>query len=61
MLWTVGKMAELLGRLVDAPFANMLILAGLTLLGIGVIGKISRKIEPNAVGRGMSAALARYY
>ena len=50
-------MVELLSHLSDAPLANILVLAGLAFLGIGVIGKISGKIEPSAAGRVMAAVL----
>jgi hypothetical protein len=50
-------MFELLSHLSDAPLANILVLAGLAFLGIGVIGKISGKIEPSAAGRVMAAVI----
>ncbi len=50
-------MGDFLSHLVDAPLANILILAGLAFLGIGVIGKISGKIEPSTSGRIMSGVL----
>jgi hypothetical protein len=50
-------MADLLSHLVDAPLANILILAGLVFLGIGIVGKISGKIEPSTTGRIMSGLL----
>jgi len=49
--------ADLLSHLVDAPLANILILAGLAFLAIGILGKISGKIEPSAAGRIMSGLL----
>lgn len=49
-------MDELIGHLVDAPQANILIVAGLVFLGIAVVGKISGKIEPGKFGR-ITAAL----
>jgi hypothetical protein len=42
---------------VDAPIANILILAGLAFLAIGVVGKTSGKIEPGTTGRIMSGLL----
>jgi hypothetical protein len=50
-------MTDLLSHLVDAPVANILILAGLAFLTVGVLGKISGKIEPAASGRVMSGLL----
>jgi hypothetical protein len=50
-------MTDLLTHLVDAPLANILILAGLAFLGIAVIGKISGKIEPSTSGRAMAGVL----
>jgi len=50
-------MTDLLSHLVDAPLANILILAGLAFLGIAVIGKIRGKIEPSTSGRIMAGAL----
>jgi hypothetical protein len=50
-------MTDLLSHLVDAPLANILILAGLGFLAVGVIGKISGKIEPGTGGRIMSGIL----
>ena len=50
-------MVELLSHLADAPLANILVLAGLAFLGIGVIGKISGKLEPSAAGRVMCGVL----
>jgi hypothetical protein len=47
-------MADLVGHLVDAPLANVLILAGIAFLAVGVIGKISGKIEPGNTGRVLS-------
>jgi WXXGXW repeat (2 copies) len=48
---------DFLGHLVDAPFANILIIAGLLFLGIGVVGKITGKIEPSTMGRLMASLL----
>src|SRR5215469_11697707 len=50
-------MGDLLSHLVDAPLANILILAGLAFLGVAVIGKISGKIEPSTSGRVMAGIL----
>ena len=50
-------MTDVLSHLVDAPIANILILAGLAFLAIGVLGKISGKIEPNTTGRILSGLL----
>lgn len=50
-------MTDLLTHLVDAPLANIFILAGLIFLGIGILGKVSGQIEPSAAGRIMSAVL----
>jgi hypothetical protein len=46
---------DLISHLFDAPLPNLLIIAGLIFLGIGVWGKISGKIEPSASGRVMSS------
>jgi len=50
-------MSDFLTHLVDAPLANILILAGLAFLGVAVIGKISGKIEPSTSGRVMAGVL----
>jgi hypothetical protein len=50
-------MDELLSHLVDAPLANIFILAGLAFLAIGILGKISNKIEPSTTGRILSAVV----
>ena len=50
-------MSDLLSHLVDAPLANILILAGLAFLAIAVIGKIRGKIEPSTSGRVMAGTL----
>src|SRR5215475_2553891 len=50
-------MTDLLPHLIDAPLANILILAGLAFLAIGVLGKISGKIEPGTSSRVMSGVL----
>ena len=46
-----------LNHLLDAPLANILILSGLFFLGIGAVGKIAGKIEPDKTGRIMSGLL----
>jgi hypothetical protein len=51
------EMGDFLLHLVDAPLPNVLVLAGLIFLGIGVIGKISGKIDPGTTGRITSAML----
>jgi hypothetical protein len=48
---------DFLGHLVDAPLANILILAGLVFLGVGAVGKITGKIEPDKTGRMMAGLL----
>lgn len=50
-------MNDLVGHLVDAPLANILIVAGLAFLGIAILGKISGKIEPSTAGRIMAGVL----
>jgi hypothetical protein len=50
-------MTDILSHLIDAPLANILILAGLAFLAIAVLGRISGKIEPSAGGRVMSGVL----
>jgi len=50
-------MGDFLGHLVDAPLANILILAGLGFLAVAVIGKFAGKIEPGTSGRLMSGVL----
>jgi|SRR5579862_1822733 len=47
-------MTDMIGHLVDAPLANILILAGIAFLAVGVLGKISGKIEPGNTGRVLS-------
>jgi hypothetical protein len=53
--WMTGKkrreMGDFLAHLVDAPLPNVLVLAGLIFLGIGVVGKVSGKIDPGTTGR----------
>lgn len=46
-----------LSHLADAPFANILFLAGLAFLAVGVLGKIAGKIEPDKVGRAAAAVV----
>lgn len=46
-----------LSHLADAPLANILFLAGLAFLAIGVLGKIAGKIEPDKVGRVAAAVV----
>src|ERR1700733_4178716 len=48
---------DFLGHLVDAPLANILIIAGLLFLGIGAVGKVTGKIEPDKMGRMMASFL----
>jgi hypothetical protein len=50
-------MTDFLGHLVDAPLANILIIAGLLFLGIGAVGKVTGKIEPDKMGRMMASLL----
>jgi len=50
-------MADFLTHLVDAPLANILILAGLAFLGIAIVGKISGTIEPSTSGRVMAGVV----
>jgi hypothetical protein len=47
-------MGDLMTHALDAPIANVLILAGLFFLAIGVLGKIGAKIEPGTAGRVLS-------
>jgi hypothetical protein len=42
---------DILEHLVDAPIANIFIVAGLIFLGIAAVGKIMGKIEPDRMGR----------
>ncbi|MFZ0773467.1 MAG: YXWGXW repeat-containing protein [Candidatus Sulfotelmatobacter sp.] len=48
---------DFLGHLVDAPLANILIIAGLLFLGIGAVGKVTGKIEPDKFGRLMTGLM----
>ncbi len=48
---------DFLGHLVDAPLANILIIAGLLFLGIGAVGKVTGKIEPDKMGRMIAGLL----
>jgi hypothetical protein len=50
-------MSDLLTHALDAPVANILILAGLFFLAVAVLGKIGGKIEPGASGRVLSGIL----
>ncbi len=50
-------MTDFLSHLVDAPLANILIIAGLLFLGIGAVGKVTGKIEPDKFGRLMVSLL----
>jgi hypothetical protein len=50
-------MTDFLGHLVDAPLANILIIAGLLFLGIGAVGRVTGKIEPDKMGRIMAGLL----
>jgi hypothetical protein len=44
-------MDELFQHLVDAPIANLIVLAGLAFVFIAAVGKIADKIEPDTRGR----------
>jgi hypothetical protein len=46
-----------LDHLLDAPIANILIIAGIAFLGIAAVGKITGKIEPDKSGRIISGLL----
>src|SRR5215470_5181344 len=46
-----------LSHLLDAPVANIFIIAGIAFLGIGAVGKITGKIEPDKGGRIVCALL----
>jgi hypothetical protein len=50
-------MTDFLDHLVVAPFANILIIAGLLFLGIGAVGKVTGKLEPDKFGRLMLSLL----
>ena len=50
-------MGDVIAHLVDAPLANILVLAGLTFLAIAILGKVSGKIEPGTAGRVMAGVL----
>lgn len=54
---SITPVTDLFTHLVDAPLANIFILAGLAFLGIAVLGKITGKIEPDKSGRIMSGVL----
>lgn len=53
----VSKKMDALSHLVDAPLANILVLAGLAFLGIATLGKITGKIDPGTSGRVMAGVL----
>jgi gas vesicle protein len=48
---------DFLNHLIDAPVANILIVAGVIFLGIAAVGRITGKIEPDKMGRIMSGVL----
>jgi len=50
-------MGDFLSHLVDAPLANILIVAGLFFLGIAAVGKVVGKIEPDKIGRAATGLL----
>ena len=50
-------MEALIKSVVDAPVANLCVLAGLVFLAIGVVGNISGKIQPGNPGRIAAGAL----
>jgi len=50
-------MEALIKSVVDAPVANVCVLAGLLFLAIGVVGNISGKIQPGNPGRIAAGAL----
>jgi hypothetical protein len=50
-------MTDFLTHLVDAPLANILIVAGLVFLGVGAVGKVVGKIEPDRLGRVIAGLL----
>jgi hypothetical protein len=52
-----GRMTNLLSHLVDAPLANILILAGRAFLAIRIVGKTSGKIESSTTGRIISGLI----
>jgi len=54
---SLGALVDILTHLVDAPAANIFILAGIFFLGIAAVGKIGGWIEPTTMGRLMSGAL----
>jgi hypothetical protein len=47
-------MSGVLSHLTDAPLPNLLLLAGLGFLAVGIVGKIEGKINLNKSGRTMS-------
>ena len=50
-------MDELIKAALEAPVANLLIVAGLVFLGIAVVGRVGDKIEPDKTGRIASGGL----
>jgi len=52
-----NEMNDLLELILKSPIANLLIIAGLTFLGIAVIGNVSGKIQPGTGGRLLSGLL----
>src|ERR1700675_371608 len=48
---------DFLNHLLDAPIANVLVVAGLLFLAIGAVGKITGKLEPDTTGRIMCGLL----
>jgi hypothetical protein len=50
-------MLEILEHLADAPVANLIVLAGLGLLGVAAIGKVTATINPTARDRVISGIL----
>jgi hypothetical protein len=50
-------METLIAHLIDAPLANLCVLAGLFFLGIAVVGNISGRIAPGKGGRVAAAVL----
>ena len=53
----VAPVGDIVKELVDAPLANLLIVAGLAFLALAVVGKITGKIEPGRGGRIMAGLL----
>ena len=50
-------MDELIKAALEAPVANLLIIAGLVFLGIAVVGRVGDRIEPDKTGRMASGGL----